>query len=112
MRSLPAQALRVNPTRQREPLLPVSVPTHSVGGASRADLRDNAAVLSVTDRMTGDEAASWREAVYDGDRLTCFRPGKFAGQAESDCLAFRAAAIVRTGLAAACRRPGDAIGRL
>jgi hypothetical protein len=48
-----------------------------VGGATRRDLLDNAAVLSVTDLGTGEESAYWCEAVYDGDRLACFRLRKF-----------------------------------
>jgi hypothetical protein len=59
--------------RQRKPLLPVNVRAYFVGGATRRDVIDGAAVLSVTDLTTHEEAAYWCEAVYDGDRCVGFR---------------------------------------
>jgi hypothetical protein len=67
-------------SRQSKPLLPVSVRAHFVGGATRADLLDNAAVLSITDLTTGEEAAYWCSSSFEGDRLLGFRLRKFGGE--------------------------------
>jgi hypothetical protein len=53
-------------------------------GASRQDVIDNAAVLSITDRVTGEEKAYWTQAIFEGDggerclgfRLTAFASGE------------------------------------
>ncbi len=67
--------------RQRKPLLPVQVTARFVGGATRKDVLDGAAVLSIVsgDATDTDESAYWCQAVYDGDRCTGFRLTKFGG---------------------------------
>lgn len=62
--------------RQRKPLAPVSVRAYFVGGATRQDVLDGSAVLSVTDLATGQEQAYWARALYDGERCTGFRLAK------------------------------------
>jgi hypothetical protein len=59
------------PRRRRPP--PVSVRAYFVGGATRQDVIDGSAVLSVTDLGTGAEAAYWCLAVFAGGRCTGFR---------------------------------------
>jgi hypothetical protein len=80
MHTSPCAPARVNPIRQRKPPLPVSVAAHFVGGATRQDLLDGAAVLSITDQATGDEAAYWCETSFEGDRLLGLRLRKFGGE--------------------------------
>ncbi len=71
-------------TRQRKPLLPVHVTAYFVGGATRQDVLDNAAVLSITDTATGDEKAYWCAALFDGERCTSFRLIAFASGEQYD----------------------------
>jgi hypothetical protein len=73
----------VNSIRQRKPLQPVSVVGRFVGCATRQDILDGAAVLSIVsvDDTDRDEMAYRYEALYDGDRCTGFRLRKF-GSAE------------------------------
>jgi hypothetical protein len=54
-------------------LLPVQVRAHFVGGATRQELLDGAAVLSITDATTGEEKAYWCLAAFDGARCLGFR---------------------------------------
>ncbi len=68
------------PRRQRKPLLPVQIKAQLVGGASRQDVIDGSAVLSITDLATGDEAPYWLEALYVDGRCTGFRVRKFGGE--------------------------------
>ena len=79
MSSLTSPAPRVKSDR-RKPLLPVQVTAYFVGGATRQDVIDNAAVLvhhwSVT--ATGDEKAYWTQAMFDGERCLGFRLTAFA----------------------------------
>ncbi len=72
------------PARQRKPLTAVNVRAYFVGGASRQDVLNGAAVLSITDLDRGDEAPYWVEALYDGDRCTGFRLRKFGGEETHD----------------------------
>jgi hypothetical protein len=55
-----------------------------VGGATRQDLMDNAAVLAINDDTTGLEQAYWCEAVFNGPVLTAFRLRKFGGYEQYD----------------------------
>jgi hypothetical protein len=79
--SVVSPAPAVKPTRQRKPLEPVSVSAHFVGGATRQDVLDGAAVLSITDKGTTDEQAYWCEALFqakeDGGKCVGFRLRKF-----------------------------------
>jgi hypothetical protein len=64
-----------------KPLLPVSVRAFFVGGATRQDVIDNAAVLSITDEATHVEKAYWCAAIFEGEscigfRLTAFGSGE------------------------------------
>lgn len=68
------------PPRQRKPLEPVQVKAYFVGGASRQEVIDGSAVLSITDLGTGEEQAYWCEALYDGGRCVGFRLHKFGGE--------------------------------
>jgi hypothetical protein len=83
MSSLTAPRPSVNPItparRERKPLLPVQVTARLVGGATRQDLIDGAAVLSIStgDDTDLDEMAYWLTALYDGDRCAGFRLIKF-----------------------------------
>jgi hypothetical protein len=47
-----------------------------VGGATRQDVIDGAAVLSIRDG-DDDESAYWTEAIFDFDRCVAFRLRKF-----------------------------------
>ena len=78
MPSLSVRPPRVNPIR-RKPLEPVQVQACFVGGATRQDILDGSAVLSVVsgDDTDRDEMAYWCRALYDGDRCTGFRLTKF-----------------------------------
>ena len=62
-----------------KPLSPVSVVARFVGGATRQDVLDGAAVLSITtgDDTDRDESAYWRRAVFEGERCTGFQLVKF-----------------------------------
>src|SRR5581483_11499362 len=64
---------------------PMSVTAYLVGGASREDVLHGAAVISITDNITGDEQAYWLEALFqhptDGGKCVGFRLRKF-GSAE------------------------------
>ena len=67
--------------RPRKPLLPVSVRAFFVGDASRQDVIDNAAVLSIIDAATNAEKAYWCAAIFEGEncigfRLTAFLSGE------------------------------------
>jgi hypothetical protein len=68
------------PPPQRKPLLPVQVRAYFVGGATRQDVIDGAAVLSITDLDRQEEAPYWLEALYQGDSCTGFRLRKFGGE--------------------------------
>jgi hypothetical protein len=72
-----------NPSRQRMPLQPVSVVAYFVGGASRQEVIDGSAVLSIAtgDDTDRDETVYWCQALYQGDVCTGFRLTKF-GTAE------------------------------
>jgi hypothetical protein len=72
------------PARQRKPLQPVNVRARFVGGATEQDLANGAAVLSVTDAATGDEAAYWCEAVYNAGQRVGFRLRKLGSGALHD----------------------------
>jgi len=63
----------------RKPLLPVSVVARFVGGATRQDILDGAAVLSIAtgDDTDRDECAYWCLAVFQGEVCTGFRLTKF-----------------------------------
>jgi hypothetical protein len=58
--------------RQRKPLVPVQVTGRFVGGATREDVINGAAVLSICDG-DDDESAYWCEAIFDGDCCVAFR---------------------------------------
>jgi hypothetical protein len=75
MPSLTTPRPRVKASKQ---LLPARVQARFVGGATRQDLLNGAAVLSITDLATGEEA------VYDGARLACFRLRKFGSAEQYD----------------------------
>ena len=64
-----------------KPLSPVSVVARFVGGATRQDVLDGAAVLSITtgDDTDRDESAYWCLALFSPDGQTClgFRLTKF-----------------------------------
>ena len=81
MSSLTVHHPQVNGNRQRKPLLPVNVRAYFVVGASRRDVLDGAAVLSITtvDDTDRDESAYWCLAVFGGDRCTGFRLTNFGG---------------------------------
>jgi hypothetical protein len=72
-------ATRTHAARQRKPLQPVNVTARFVGGATRQDVLDGSAVLSIAtgDDTDRDESAYWTSAVYDGDRCVAFRLVKF-----------------------------------
>ena len=79
MPSLTARPPTVNPIRPRKPLQPVSVRAQFVGGATRQDILDGSAVLSIVsgDPTDSDESAYWCLALYDGGRCAGFRLTKF-----------------------------------
>ncbi len=64
------------PKRERKPLQPVNVTAAFVGGATRQEVIDGAAVLSVKDG-DDDEAAYWCQAIYDGGKCVGFNLTKF-----------------------------------
>jgi hypothetical protein len=70
---------RVHANRERKPLAPVTVSASFVGDASRNDLLDGAAVLSIVsgDATDPGETPYWCLAVFDGERCTGFRLTKF-----------------------------------
>jgi hypothetical protein len=72
--------------RQRKPLQPADVRGCFVGGATRQDLLNGSAVLSITagDATDADEAAYWCVAVFDGDRCVAFRLVKFGTSEQYD----------------------------
>jgi hypothetical protein len=78
MSSITAPVPRVK--ADRKPLSPVSVTARFVGGATRQDVLDGSAVLSIAtgDDTDRDESAYWCQAIYDGDRCIGFRLRKFA----------------------------------
>jgi hypothetical protein len=82
----PNAPARVKPTRQRNPLQPVQVTARFVGGATRQDVLDGAAVLSIVsgDATDIDETAYWCKAVYDGERCVAFRLIKFGDGEQYD----------------------------
>ncbi|HEX5273017.1 MAG TPA: hypothetical protein VFW33_21115 [Gemmataceae bacterium] len=82
MSSLTAPRPPVKPNRK--PLSPASVRAYLVGGASRQDILDGSAVLSVTDLNTGDEKAYWLAANYDGERCVGFSLVTFGGGEKYD----------------------------
>jgi hypothetical protein len=63
----------------RKPPQPVSVVARFVGGATRQDILDGAAVLFIAtgDATDRDECAYWCLALYEGERCTGFRLTKF-----------------------------------
>jgi hypothetical protein len=63
----------------RKPLYPVDVDAAFVGGATRRDLLDGAAVLEIAtgDATDRDVTPYWTLAVYDGERLAGFALVKF-----------------------------------
>jgi hypothetical protein len=70
-------------TRQPRPLvLAVQITAHFVGGASRQDVLDGAAVLAIVagDATDADERAYWCKALYAGDQCVGFRLTKFGGE--------------------------------
>jgi hypothetical protein len=77
--SIPSHAARGNPNRPRKPLSPVSVTARFVGGATRQDVLDGAAVLSILsgDDTDRDESAYWVRAIFEADVCTGFRLTKF-----------------------------------
>jgi hypothetical protein len=79
MSNLAAPVPRVNASRPRKPLCPVSVAAHFVGGVTRRDILDGSAVLSIVsgDATNRDESAFWCLALYDGDRCVGFCLTKF-----------------------------------
>jgi hypothetical protein len=84
----PPRAVKSNrpARRERKPLLPVQVEARFVGGASRQDLIDGAAVLSILsgDATDRDEQAYWCIAVFDGERCVAFRLVKFGTGEQHD----------------------------
>jgi hypothetical protein len=58
----------------------VQVQARFVGGATRRDVIDGSAVLSIVsgDATDTDETPYWCQAIYDGERCTGFRLTKFA----------------------------------
>jgi hypothetical protein len=72
-------ATQVPMSRQRKPLLPVNVRAHFVGAATRSDVLDGSAVLSIAtgDDTDRDESAYWCLALFGGGRCTSFRLTKF-----------------------------------
>ncbi len=78
MTSLPA----TRPTRQREPLRPVSVAGRFVGGATDDDLRDGAAVLQIWELAR--TVLYWCAGNYDRGNLVGFRLRKFDAEGAGD----------------------------
>jgi hypothetical protein len=80
MPTVPAPAAPVKASRplrrERQLLAPVRVSARFVGGATRQDLLDGAAVLSIRDG-DDEEAAYWCLAVFDAGRCVSFRLVKF-----------------------------------
>jgi len=68
------------PRKQRKPLVAVNIKASIVGGATRQDVIDGSAVLSITDQGSTDEKAYWLEALWseDGSRCVGFRLRPFA----------------------------------
>jgi hypothetical protein len=66
--------------RERKPAEPVQVRARFVGGASRQEVIDGSAVLSIVsgDATDTDETPYWCQAIYDGGRCVGFRLTKFA----------------------------------
>jgi hypothetical protein len=60
----------------------VQVQARFVGGASRHEVIDGSAVLSIVtgDASDSDESAYWCQALFEGDRCTGFRLSKFGGE--------------------------------
>ena len=60
--------------RQRKPLQPVNVRAVFVGGATRQDVIDGQAVLSIVtgDDTDRDEKPYWVKALFDGERCVGF----------------------------------------
>lgn len=67
------------PARDKKPLAPVSVTGRFVGGASRQDVIDGAAVLAIEsgDATDRDESAYWVSAVYAAGACVGFALVKF-----------------------------------
>jgi hypothetical protein len=65
--------------RNKKPLGPAQVTARFVGGATRQDVLDGAAVLAIVtgDDTDADESVYWCQALYTGDRCTGFRLTKF-----------------------------------
>ena len=61
------------PTTVRKPLEAVQVNAEFVGRTSRQDVCDNAAMLSITDAVTGDEKIYRTQAIFDGETCLGFR---------------------------------------
>ena len=79
MPTVPVPRPPVKPNRK--PLQPVSVVACFVGGATRRDVLDGAAVLSIAtgDDTDRDEAAYWCAALFDGEKCVGFELRKFGG---------------------------------
>ncbi|HKI36884.1 MAG TPA: hypothetical protein VKA46_33840 [Gemmataceae bacterium] len=77
-----SNATTIAPRRQRSPLQPVNVRARFVGGATRQDVIDGAAVLSITsgDATDQDESAYWVEGLFLGDKCLGFRLRKFGSE--------------------------------
>jgi hypothetical protein len=71
------------PRRQRKQLLPVNVRAYLVGGATRQDVIDGSAVLSITDLDRDEESAYWLSALFDGEKCVGFTVRKFGGEEEA-----------------------------
>ncbi len=79
MSSLTVPLAPGKPLRPRKPLEPVSVTGRLIGGATRQDVLDGSAVLSIVsgDPTDTDEAAYWLKALFQGAVCTGFRLTKF-----------------------------------
>ena len=86
MSTVPAPRPSVNPSRKPKPLQPVNVKATFVGGATRRDVIDGQAVLSIVsgDDSDRDETAYWCLAVYDAGRCVAFRLVKFGSGEQYD----------------------------
>jgi hypothetical protein len=76
MSTLRTSQRSVNPSSKPKPLQPVNVKATFVGGATRRDVINGAAVLSIRDG-DDEESAYWCVAVYDPGRCVAFRLVKF-----------------------------------
>ena len=65
----------MTPTTARKPLEAVQIKAELpvLGRTTRQDVIDNAAMLSITDAVTGDEKVYRTQAIYDGETCLGFR---------------------------------------